>query len=87
MAAAFAYGASALRLLLRARPRHDVTGLREDAWRWPSRSCAGLGFGDGRVATIETDDPDALGAALRAIAAQEPAPRPASFSPSAASAT
>ena len=42
---------------------------------------AGLGFGDGRVATIETDDPDALGEALRAIAAREPAPRPASFPP------
>ena len=28
---------------------------------------AGLGFGAGRVATIETDDPDDLGEALRAI--------------------
>ena len=42
---------------------------------------AGLGFGGGRVATIETDDPDALGEALRAIAALTPAPRPASFVP------
>ena len=33
---------------------------------------AGLGFGGGRVATIETDDPDALGEALRAIAPQPP---------------
>ena len=41
---------------------------------------AGLGYGAGRVATIETDDPDALGAALRAIDAGAPAPRPASFS-------
>ena len=27
VAAAFAYGASAMRFLLRARPRHDVSGL------------------------------------------------------------
>jgi ferredoxin len=40
---------------------------------------AGLGFGDGRVATIETDDPDALGEALSAIAPAAPCPRPASF--------
>ena len=31
IAAAFAYGASALRLLLRAKPRHDVAGLDKDA--------------------------------------------------------
>ena len=79
MAAAFAYGASALRFLLRARPRHDVTGLQKTiALAEPILS--GLGFGDSRVATIETDDPDALGEALRAIAAREGVPRPASFS-------
>jgi ferredoxin len=79
-AAAFAYGASALRFLLRARPRHDVAGLtRTIALAQPI--LAGLGFGDGRIATIETDDPDALGAALRAIAAAPPSARPASFAP------
>jgi len=78
VAAAFAYGASALRFLLRARPRHDVAGLaRTVALAEPI--LAGLGFGTGRVATIETDDPDALGEALRAIAAAAPCPRPASF--------
>src|SRR5215813_2608077 len=78
IAAAFAYGASAVRLLLRAKPRHDVTGLaRTLALAEPI--LMGLGFGAGRVATIETDDPDALGAALRAIAPAEGAPRPASF--------
>src|SRR6202043_839231 len=40
-----------------------------------------LGFGVGRIATIETDDPDVLLAALRAIPAMSPAPRPASFRP------
>lgn len=78
VAAAFAYGASALRFLLRGKPRHDVSGLaRTLALAEPI--LAGLGFGAGRVATIETDDPDALGAALRAIAPAEGAPRPATF--------
>jgi ferredoxin len=80
IAAAFAYGASAMRFLLRAKPRHDVTGLtRTLALAEPI--LAGLGFGAGRAATIETDDPDALGAKLRAIDVAEPALRPASFAP------
>ena len=80
VAAAFAYGASALRFLLRARPRHDVMGLRKTiALSEPILS--GLGFGESRVATIETDDPDALGEMLRAIAVLPPSPRPASFAP------
>ena len=79
-AAAFAYGACALRLLLRARPRHDVTGLaRTIALAEPILT--GLGFGAGRIATIETDDPDALGLTLRAIAPAPPSPRPAGFAP------
>jgi ferredoxin len=78
VAAAFAYGASALRLLLRGRPRHDVEGLRRTI-ALAAPVLAGLGFGEGRVATIETDNPDALGEALRAIGTPEPAPRPASF--------
>jgi ferredoxin len=80
VAAAFAYGASALRFLLRARPRHDVEGLRKTI-ALSEPILAGLGFGAGRVAAIETDDPDALGEALRAVAVQPPAPRPASFAP------
>jgi ferredoxin len=80
IAALFAYGASAVRLLLRARPRHDVVGLtRTIALAEPI--LAGLGFGTGRIATIETDDPELLGAALRAIPAMAVAPRPASFLP------
>jgi ferredoxin len=80
VAAAFAYGASALRFLLRARPRHDVTGLRNTI-ALSEPILAGLGFGTGRVAAIETDDPDALGEASRAIAMLPPAPQPASFAP------
>jgi ferredoxin len=80
VAAAFAYGASAMRLLLRARPLHDVSGLlRTLALADPILT--GLGFGAGRVAPIETDDPDVLLKALRAIPAMPPAPRPASFRP------
>ena len=80
VAALFAYGASAVRLLLRARPRHDVTGLtRTIALAEPI--LAGLGFGMGRIATIETDDPELLGETLRAIPAMAVAPHPASFLP------
>jgi ferredoxin len=78
--AAFAYGVSDLRFLLRARPRHDLTGLTNSiALAEPILS--GLGFGPGRVATIETDDPDALGETLTLITPNPPAAMPASFSP------
>jgi len=80
IAAAFAYGATAVRILLRARPRHDVTGLtRTLALAEPI--LVGLGFGPGRAATIETDDPFALGETLRAMAPSDAAPRPAAFQP------
>jgi ferredoxin len=80
IAAAFAYGASAVRFLLRARPRHDVAGLRRTlALAEPILN--GLGFDGERVATIETDDPDALGAALRALPPMAPAAKLAGFQP------
>jgi ferredoxin len=80
IAAAFAYGVCAVRLLLRAKPRHDIVGLtRTLALAQPI--LAGLGFAGERIATIETDDPDVLGVALRALGTFEPAPRPASFLP------
>jgi ferredoxin len=78
--AAFAYGASGLRFLLRARPRHDVTGLAKTI-ALAEPILAGLGFGAGRAATIETDDPDMLGSALRAMTPAEATSRPASFTP------
>ncbi|HWB45127.1 MAG TPA: 4Fe-4S binding protein [Hyphomicrobiaceae bacterium] len=83
VAAAFAYGASALRFLLRERPRHDTTGLRRTV-ELSEPILTGLGFGPGRIGTIETDDPDALGGALLAIPPMEPAPRPATFRPAGA---
>jgi ferredoxin len=69
-----------VRLLLRARPRHDVSGLTTTI-ALSEAILAGLGFGPGRIATIETDDPDLLGVTLRAIPTMAIAPRPASFLP------
>lgn len=76
--AAFAYGVSAVRFLLRAKPRHDVSGLtRTVALADPI--LAGLGFGPARLSIIATDDPDRLIEALRTAPADAPTPRPASF--------
>lgn len=78
LAAAFAYGASAVRLVLRAKPRHDVVGLRRTLALMDA-ILAPLGFTGERVATIETDDPDLLGDALRRVEAPAAASSPASF--------
>src|ERR1044072_2589347 len=79
VAAAFAYGAAGVRILTREKPRHDIAGLYKTiALADPILN--GLGFGLGRVATIETDDPFALGDTLRAIEPAAGAPRPAAFS-------
>src|SRR5712671_4794042 len=80
VAAAFAYGASGVRFLTRAKPRHDIAGLYKTI-ALAEPILAGLGFGAGRVGTIETDDPFALGEMLRAIAPADGAPRPATFLP------
>ena len=80
VAAAFAYGASALRFLLRARPRHDVDGLRRTL-ALAEPILAGLGFGPDRCGTIETDDPFALGEALRQREIGAPVAIPAAFAP------
>jgi ferredoxin len=81
IAAAFAYGASAMRFLVRARPRHDISGLTRTLVL-ADTVLQGLGFGADRVALLETDDPEVLGNALRAMVAAPSAPRPASFLPS-----
>jgi ferredoxin len=79
VAAAVAYGASAVRLLTRAKPRHDVAGLYKTV-ALAEPILAGLGFNGARVAIIETDDPDALGDTLRAIAPLNGSAKPATFS-------
>ncbi len=78
IAAAFAYGASAVRLLLRAKPRHDIAGLTKTIGL-VEPILAALGFGS--VTTVATDDPDLLGTALAAIEAHATSPRPADFLP------
>jgi ferredoxin len=78
IAAAFAYGASAVRVLMRARPRHDVTALTR-VLALAESVLAGLGFGAGRLATIETDDPFGLGEILREIHPTDAVAQPATF--------
>jgi ferredoxin len=78
LAGAIAYGATAVRMLVRAKPRHDIAGLHKTI-ALAEPILAGLGFNGARVATIETDDPDALGDMLRAIASLPATAKPASF--------
>ncbi len=78
IAAAMAYGAVAVRFLLRERARHDVSGLMRTI-ALASPIMTGLGFGESRIATIETDDPDTLLGTLQAIPTGLMTPRPASF--------
>ncbi len=80
LAASFAYGAAAVRLLLRAKPKHDVSGLIRNL-DYANALAAGLGLGDTLAATIETDDPDTLAAALTGIEMAKPLLRPAKFQP------
>lgn len=80
LAAAFAYGASSVRLLLRARPAHDVVGL-DRTIELADRVLVGLGFGPDRVHRIDTDDPDALGSALRGVARHPALAKPSEFDP------
>jgi ferredoxin len=80
LAAAFAYGAAAVRFVLRAKPRHDLTGLMSTiALAQPI--LAELGLSGARLAAIETDDPFALGDALRGLEPGDAVTRPASFQP------
>jgi ferredoxin len=78
VAAAFAYGASAVRLLVRAKPRHDIAGLARTIGL-AAPVLQALGFDGERVATIETDDPFALGEVLYAIGTLRAVERPATF--------
>jgi ferredoxin len=80
VAAAFAFGATGLRFLTRAKPLHDTAGLAKTL-TFAESILAGLGFGTGRAATIETDDPFVLGEALRAIEPAAGTERPATFQP------
>jgi len=78
VAGAIAFGATAVRMLVRAKPRHDIAGLQKTI-ALAEPILAGLGFNGARVATIETDDPDALGNTLRATPSLPATAKPASF--------
>ena len=78
IAAAFAYGTAGVRFLLRAKSLHDVTGLSQTI-AMADAILSGLGFSGRRVSMIETDDPDALGEALRGIGPASTVEHPATF--------
>ena len=78
VAASFAYGAAGIRFLLRAKPRHDTSGLSQ-TMAMADAIVSGLGFSGRRVATVETDDPDAFGKALCALEPMPAVGRPATF--------
>jgi len=81
LAALFAYGASAARVLLRAKPRHDTSGLSR-ALELADTILGALGFEGERLSRIETDDPAELEVALRAISPLPSVSSPARFLPS-----
>jgi len=80
IAASFAYGGSSLRLLLREKPRHDITGLRQTLGL-AEPILAALRFGSECAGTIETDDPDTLATTLRALAPGTVSAHPSQFVP------
>jgi ferredoxin len=80
LAASFSYGATALRVLARARPKHDLEPLHR-AMTYANTMLAGLGYGEALCATIETDDPDQLGEALAYIPRGSGAAAKAQFLP------
>lgn len=76
--AAFAYGAAAVRVLTRAKPKHDISGLHRTL-EYAEPLLVGLGYGSGLARTIETDDPDQLSEHLWATPTGTPSPKPATF--------
>lgn len=80
LAAALAYGAGAVRLLARSRPRHDQSGL-DDTLALFDLITAAAGWPEGTVALIRTDDPAMLEEELRAIPPLPLRPARSSFLP------
>jgi ferredoxin len=76
--AAFAYGASDVRFLVREKPRHSIDGLHQTIALCESILSA-LGFGSLEV--IACNDPDVLEACLDSITAHAPTAHPAQFYP------
>jgi ferredoxin len=80
IAAVFAYGGTGVRMLTRAKPKHDTEALGR-AVDLASVVVGALGYGVGVVSAIPVDDPDDLRAALEAGPRGQPSPRPAGFLP------
>jgi ferredoxin len=80
IAAVFAYGGAAARFLARAKPKHEIDGLHRTI-ALANRLIGAQGYAAEAAGTIETDDPDALLAALRAIAPGRAAKAPSAFLP------
>ena len=80
LAAVFAYGGTGVALLLRAQPRHETAGLRRAA-EMSGTIAAALGFGEGLVRVLETDDPDQLRAMLDTMPSGVASSNPASLVP------
>jgi ferredoxin len=78
--APFAWGACAVVALGRAKPRHDQSGLVRII-EIANLLTGSLGYGGDRCLHVETDDPDALRAALDRIPAGVVSPHPATFLP------
>ncbi|CAN5674623.1 4Fe-4S binding protein [soil metagenome] len=66
LAGAIAYGAAGIRVLAPSRPRHDLTALAR-ALKLTETVLGALGYGEDALRLIETDDPDALTAALASL--------------------
>lgn len=79
-AAALAFGASAIRVLGRAKPKHDLSGLTRNL-DYANALAGALGYGEGRAGLIETDDPEQLAQALARIAPGTTGAAPARFRP------
>lgn len=80
IATAFAYGASALRVLTREKPRHDISGLTR-TMELAGTILTSLGFSADCIGVIATEDPDILGRDLRAMEMRDGVREPASFMP------
>ncbi|HJS32897.1 MAG TPA: 4Fe-4S dicluster domain-containing protein [Alphaproteobacteria bacterium] len=76
---ALAYGAAQLRLLVDPRKRSEITGLAAQIGL-AEAALSGLGYGEGRVAAIDTADPEIVEATLYA-ASRDAAPKPGAFLP------
>ena len=80
IAAVFAYGGGGAAIATRAKPRHDIAGLRRTV-EMSDSIIAALGFGADLVRIIETDDPDQLRAMLDAAPVGVATQKPAGFVP------